>query len=826
MNLNNEKLIVRVFFGIIIAVNLISLIRIFQIPSDPKNAFLLGYSLARWLLVGIESISLFLFVLLLMRLPKTNISKNLFVFGEKFIIRHLWVSGTILFIAIGFVFSTPERFGRYAAYVERLNPVIDFFGFALFLYLFFVFIHWALSGNDLKFNKKWFLSALIVYALFLVSWILILMTRVGLEIEFYNWGGGATPVLFSTVAIAAYLTFSFSVIEKKLKNKKMLYWLIPVVLYIATCTLWITEPFAPSYFAPRPVAPNFETYPHSDSHYYAITAQSLLAGEGYMNRGVVQRPIYGFLLYLFNLAAGKDYFSWINLQVLLYAVFPLLLYLLGKKIGGTNFGLFVGLIAMIREVTAYRTTPYIEVSHSKLLMTDFFAAIFAAWICYLTISIIQSRQKREIRLVLLGIVVGLGLLVRFNILFLIFPVLFALIFFTHQRFSKKLIQIAIFSFSIFMILFPWMLRNYVYLGEFGVENAKIRAIINTRFEETYTPPVVDTPSPTKPDSMILPQRQANGLDIVGIIHFTTANFLHNEIHSILILPNTLEWVKVDQLIEENEYFLETWEGKAPLRLIVFVFINLWILSFGISIAIKKIGLAGIVPLLIQVAYNLSNGLGRVSGWRYVLVTDWVIYLYYALALFFGVQWLAGRLKVNQMRTPILDTKTDADSQKPTLIGIGLLILFTIGINLPEALIKPKYAGVIPCEKAIDLASDPNFTKVLAELDACNNADKIILYEKALFPRYYQAEKGEPGTGLPWFSPMETAHLGFSIVGPIISGVVYETDQSPPQFTNGQPVIVIGSWNRSIKDYPYIDADSIFLLEDRYLYEKNSSENHK
>ncbi len=523
---------------------------------------------------------------------------------------------------------------------------------------------------------------------------------------------------------------------------------------------------------------------------------------------------------MFSIIGGQDYFSIINLQLFLFSIFPVLIYWLGKKINGPNFGLFVSLITITREVTAYRTTPLIEIIHSKLLMTDFFAALFTVWISFLLIRIIKIKKNIKINIVLLGIVTGLGLLVRFNILFLIFPIVLTLLFFTQHDIKKKLIHSAIFAISCFLILLPWMLRNYHYLGEFGVENSKIRAVIDTRFDDKENPqPVPDQLNP-KPDLMQLNNQQKTGFDVMGVIQFASANFLHNEIHSILILPNTLEWVDVEQLIKENEYFYETWEGNVSLELMVWVFINLLILSYGFVIAIKKMGISGIIPFVIHIFYNLSNGLGRVSGWRYVMVTDWIIYFYYALALFFAVTWLGRKIKL-VIQEPNESPHWDVSLPKtPTIVGIIILILFSFGMIVPEALIKPLYPGAISCEQSLEIASDPNFTNMLTKLDPCDKADKIILYEKALYPKYYPAEVGEPGIGLPWLNPKDTAHLGFSIVGPIISGVVLETEDTPPRFKNNQEVIIIGSWNNSVKDYPYIDADSIFLLEDKLLFEQD------
>ncbi|MAT42036.1 MAG: hypothetical protein CL609_06815 [Anaerolineaceae bacterium] len=819
MNSKKTQMIVKLFFGILLTINLVSLISIFQISPDPKNAFLWGYSLARWGLIALEVISLIAILFLLIRSFNQGFFVNIFGYGEKFITNHKWVSGTILFFTLVLVLSPPYRFGLYAAVFERLNPLIDFLGIALFIYLFFVFVCWENINSSIKIDKKLLRFGLFIYAFLLILWLFIFLTRIGLEIDYFHWGGAATPVLFSTIVIAAYLTFNFTFLIKRINNKKIVYLLIPIILYFGTYILWQSQPFTPSFFAPEPVAPNYEFYPYSDAHYYAMTSQSLLVGEGYMNRGVVQKPIYGFLIYLFSLLGGQDYFSIINLQILFFAVFPVLIYLLGKHINGPNFGIFIALIAIIREITAYRTTPFIEVIHSKLLMTDFFAAIFAVWISLLLIRIVKSKKNVEINIVFLGVVTGMGLMVRFNILFLIFPIVFTLLFLTQHQFKKKIIHSVIFAISCFLILLPWMIRNYYYIGEFGVENSKIRAVIDTRFEENEKTQPTPNPSNPKPDLMVINDHNKGGIDLVGIIKFTSANFLHNEIHSILILPNTFELVNVEHLINENEYFYETWEGNVNFKLIIFTFINLFILSIGLIIALRKIGPSGLLPFVIHIFYNLSNGLGRVSGWRYVLVTDWVIYLYYVLALFSAILWLGRKLKLINQKPNEVTQQEFVSSKRLPILGTLIFVLFSIGMILPEAMIKPMYPGYISCEQSLKLASNPNYSNMLTELDPCDNTDKIILYEKALYPKYYPANKGEPGVGLPWLNPQKSDHLGFSIVGPVISGVVLEAQGKPPRITNSQEVIIIGSWNNSVQDYPYIDADVVFFLEDNLLLKR-------
>jgi len=76
----------------------------------------------------------------------------------------------------------------------------------------------------------------------------------------------------------------------------------------------------------------------------------------------------------------------------------------------------------------------------------------------------------------------------------------------------------------------------------------------------------------------------------------------------------------------------SWQGKLPLSTGLAFALNLSLIAIGISAAWKKNKLAGLIPLIINIGYYLSNALGRTSGSRYVLPVDWTLYFYFLLGL--------------------------------------------------------------------------------------------------------------------------------------------------------------------------------------------------
>ena len=135
--------------------------------------------------------------------------------------------------------------------------------------------------------------------------------------------------------------------------------------------------------------------------------------------------------------------------------------------------------------------------------------------------------------------------------------------------------------SIVIILLPWMLRNYYQVGEFGIEPQKFRMVIDTRFDIDSTHNEQSDSQP-KLDQMVVPELVDKSLldfgitvpEIQNLIRFTTANFLHNEIHSVLIFPNTLFSDPIKSVVENNSYIQEAWTGDLNVRQIISVVINL------------------------------------------------------------------------------------------------------------------------------------------------------------------------------------------------------------------------------------------------------------
>jgi hypothetical protein len=373
-----------------------------------------------------------------------------------------------------------------------------------------------------------------------------------------------------------------------------------------------------------------------------------------------------------------------------------------------------------------------------------------------------------------------------------------------------------------------MMRNYYQIGEFGIEPQKFRMVIETRFDIEDGPDSMEAGSP-KQTQMIMPENKKNYLmdkieskNILNIVRFTTANFLHNEIQSVLIFPNSMFAESIKGVINDNEYIQESWVGEINLRQFIAIITNLIFIGLGLSLSYKKFGWFGLFPLSIHLFYNLSNGIARVSGWRYVIVTDWVVILYYMTGIILVLYTLLEKIGLIDIDTKLL-FNMEASSiplgnepvvREPILLmNIIFVVLLSVGMLLPELLIGKKYEGEMSKEVFISELESKNMIKEATMVEKMiDDPELVYIHTKAFYPRYFDVGKGEPAENIEWLLAKDEGNLGFMIVSPNVAGASMAVDRSPDSFPNNEDVYIIGRWIPSEIAGKYLMARLIYLPE--------------
>ncbi|PKO07302.1 MAG: hypothetical protein CVU41_00970 [Chloroflexi bacterium HGW-Chloroflexi-3] len=813
---------------------IIAFIVLARIPTDPKNIFFAGLSFNRLLLLGIMLLILAMCIFQLSRLKITTHEPRLLLNINKFFTNYEWIYYLILFSSWILIIFPAYRFGKYEVIYSRIQPLIILISSLIFTFL--ILLKFKIKQSPINLYSNINVKILLIY-LFIVAivWIFLITTRFGLDIDHDFWGGAATPILPLVLYTSLFIPFLLSSLRKKGKSDENEgNWIIkvfPIILFLSAILIWNLEPFTPHFFAPKVRAPNYEYYPYSDAQIYDMTAQSLLNGEGYMNRGYVQRPLYGFMLFIFHTLVGQNYLNVVFLQTILYAFFPVLIFYLGKKLFSPFIGISLGVISVLRELTAFQASPFMEIVHTKLYMTDNWASFFALLITILMIFWFMNKKENHLLLVLIGTMMGISLLMRINLLLIFIPIFVTVFLKNTKNFKSSVLRIGILGLSSFIILLPWMARNYFQIGEFGIEPQKFRMVIETRFGIEEKSDSIESGS-TKPSQMIMPENNINNLlnkidtdSVLNILRFTTANFLHNEIHSVLIFPNSIYAESINGVIRENGFIQESWVGEINLRQFIAITINLLFIGLGISISYKKYGWFGLFPLSIHLFYNLSNGLARVSGWRYVIVTDWVIILYYMVGMVFILTALLHKIGLSDIRlsfvldkeSVFLEGQQKTFQGKPVILSsLIFVVIIAIGMVMPELLIEKKYAGEVTKEEFFQLIESKNIDY---DQDKMRNleedADFVYIHTRAFYPRYYDPGEGEPGNNIEWLLAQDYGQLGLMIISPNVAGVTIRLDDSPVNFPHNEDVLIIGKWVDTIY-MRYLQADVIVLPDESEL----------
>jgi hypothetical protein len=809
---------------------LIAFFYLVSIPTDPKNIIFLGLSLNRLIMLFLMFIIIGISGINLIKLKNKPGSPNWIEKTRLFFQKYYFLYPIIIFICWVIIFFPAYRFGKYEVIYSRIQPLLILFSLIFFQFLIFLKIKIRRTKNEFlkSINWKVFVFFSIVV---LIVWIFLITTRIGLDIDHDFWGGAATPILPLVLCISLFVPFYLLFITTQNESQKdKINWIIkyfPLFLFFFAVIIWNLEPFTPHFFAPKVRPPNYEYYPYSDAQIYDMTAQSLLSGEGYMNRGFVQRPLYGFMLFIFHNIVGQKYLAVVFLQTILYAFFPVLMFYLGKKLFSPFIGISLGVLSVLRELTAFQASAFMEIVHSKLYMTDNWASFFGLLITILVIIWFMKKKENHLVLVLIGATMGISLLMRLNLLLIFIPV-FATAFLKNiKNFKTRVLRIGILGLSTFIILLPWMFRNYYQIGEFGVEPQKFRMVIETRFDIEEDPGSSESGS-TKPSQMVMPENKRNNYlnkidtnSVLNILRFTTANFLHNEIHSVLIFPNSIFAESIRGVIENNDFIQEGWLGEINLRQFIAIIINLLFIGLGISISYKKFGWFGLFPLSIHLFYNLSNGLARVSGWRYVIVTDWVVILYYMVGIIFILHMLLQKIGLSNISANIMldhEKGLISDQEKPTrerpiiLSSIILVALIAIGMVLPELLIGKKYQGEITKEEFLHLITINGLDFEQGKLEKyIQDPNLVYISSKAFYPRFFYPGEGEPGFNIEWMLGKEYGQMTFMIVSPFITGVTLEQANPPNVFPHDTEVYIIGKMVES-KYGNYFNAELIYLPE--------------
>lgn len=632
--------------------------------------------------------------------------------------------------------------------------------------------------------------------------------------------------------------------------------LVFILIWILAAVLWIREPMPPSFFSPGPNPPTYEHYPYSDAAVYDLSAQDALIGQKYSNGGYVDKPLYAaFLTVLHTLAGNK--FDWtINLQVMVLALFPAILFLIGKAIFNRAIAIVVALLAIFQEINTIASTRMLQVSDTRLFLTEVPTALLLALFVLWIVRWFTQPNRRSLYLMLAGATLGLATLLRHNVLLLV-PLALLILFVNKQLVWKKRFQsILLFSAFILISVMPWIWRSTVYQHNPFYFTSALRGVVwGQRIEpflQRVVPKVKHTATPTtaapSPAQTLVaknlagnkPQitpgvtihnssnNQSLGIlvkQVVVVEKFITAHYLHNLITSALILPGSLVNDDLPHLIQPaGSYWDINWKGSLTTGGAILLFINLGLIGLGAGLAWSKKKLAGWIPLVIFLVYNLATAVARTSGGRYIVPVEWVVYFYYAAGLMQVTVWFTALFKWDQNLSLRDESETlpvaDLESGKnkipawQTVLVVLAILIFAASVPLMESVFPVRYAKENQASLLSKMQQQGVFNKIQASgLDVrgfVSETSNTLYLGRALYPTYVHGALDDSAQASPK-NPPNVSRLEFTQIGPAGNKAVVLPVSSAEQvanFKNNSDVLIVGCQNN---EFHNIDAIAVVVL---------------
>jgi len=189
------------------------------------------------------------------------------------------------------------------------------------------------------------------------------------------------------------------------------------------------------------------------------------------------------------------------------------------------------------------------------------------------------------------------------------------------------VQLAALAAAIALTLLPWLVHNYVVNGQFSMEAAFQYRIIASQYRYTGNLDIgnVELEGKSLAGTLLTFALRDPGF----VLGFIANHALATQLGGILALPLFHQYNGL--FADMNLYWLD-WNGSLSLPNAGLIVFYLLLIGLGLGAAWARWHWVGLVPLGFSVAYSLSNGVARFSGWRYDLPADWIAYFYLAIGI--------------------------------------------------------------------------------------------------------------------------------------------------------------------------------------------------
>lgn len=625
-------------------------------------------------------------------------------------------------------------------------------------------------------RKKWILTAVFLLAGTAFA-LLISKTRLGLIKENAFYGKPTVPLLEWHLLLAAALclfwfcaeNFTSDGIPQKIRR------LLPLLIWLCAVIVWTAIPNQHGFFSPEGRAPNYETYPFSDGSFYGHYARAAAAGMGLKGDDIPPRPLYIAFLTGLHLLADNQYDRIIFFQTLVLGLLPVFVFLCGRELHSDEAGLGAAALVILRETHAILAAPF---GHNISTTKYFFADLPAALVCAAAVWLLIRWQKQSAvpasaarTAFAAGCALGAMVLIRTQSFCLLLLLLFPLAAAFRHSVKQALKQMLLFSAALVICIAPWLLRSHRITGQFVFDHPMTQTAEMARsynFDGADLSQLPDENDGAYTQRMTAFIASAARTHFPEIAHFVTVHFLNSEISGFRLFPLRDHLNSTNELSKSTEPFWELLDsGDLKGYNLIFFGLGFIIWSVGIAAAHRKSPFAGFIPLAAILVFNFSTALGRYSAGRYLIPTDWVMMLYFAVgtADFLSMVFRAGGGDIH----PAGNT-----GERAPAYWASALCLFVIAAAIPvcDRMIPQSFVQE-PSESVKALTGE-------LQMD-CPTENRFYLHAIAVYPRYYAAGEGEPESAKQGYAAVDHGRLIFLTLAPDSFGTIEMPLDSAPEY---------------------------------------------
>ncbi|OQY29779.1 MAG: hypothetical protein B6I38_07915 [Anaerolineaceae bacterium 4572_5.1] len=768
-----------------------------RIPSDLANSIILGLSAARFGMVA----ALFGMVIALVWLGALAWRKPLW--REKYLdpanfpkasaaLTRLSALAALLTASGLFLlrYYDPERLMPVFLRAQPLLLYIAVLTFQLTLWL--LLLRYGFHLQAFRERMGIYRNAGIALIVLLLLMGIVTITRIGLIPDSAYWAetGVALQGWQVGLAILAGLFTLLLSLQKPVDQDKRIDILFAVLLWGIAVGSWLSVPLdvlENSFYAPY-AYPLGQSLPYSDAGFYDYLSQGLLLGNGFLAK-IPPRPLYIVFLAGLHALFGVRYDLIIMGQTLVLAFFPVVLYLLGKKLHSRAAGVTVALLAIFRELTSILISSNTRVSNSKMMLTDVPTALILSLVVLLVIQWLERKDRQPLGALVAGGGFGLLLLLRTQSM-LILPFIFLialLVFLPHWK--QWVMAILIFMLGVTVSVGPWLLHNARLTGKLTFDDPQQLALLSSQysFDENLNLDAFDHETESLSNNLAEFAIKNPGF----VAGFISNHFMATEIGGLMALPLLEPFNGLRAPI--NLYWVN-WDGHLTASNLLLMIFYLALIAVGLGAAWHRLRWLGLMPLVFNLGYALANGLARFSGWRYDLPVDWIAYFYFGIGvveLLLGIALLFGA----DTARPKTRVKKDSSLLPKSLwtraaFIIAGFILVGFSPSIMETSIPPHFENLSRDALITQMAGLKNNALDVQSFAA--EPDAVIFSGRLLFPRFYRSGAGLASAN-PWpsYEARDISRMGFLLINKNARHVILPMKKMPAEFPNAVDVIVLG-----------------------------------